>query len=102
MEMAFPRLNLDTLGVTPKNIFENVFLEMILQQFEVRTSLYFGVFCMHGEDGGTNSGEIPITICMVRWCPIFTMHVNTPKYGEVLLQIAIKPFLEIRFRKYFL
>ena len=27
-----------------KNIFENVFLEMILQQFEVRTSPYFGVF----------------------------------------------------------
>ena len=27
-----------------KNIFENVFLELILQQFEVRTSPYFGVF----------------------------------------------------------
>ena len=27
-----------------KNIFENVFLEMILQQFEVRTLSYFGVF----------------------------------------------------------
>ena len=33
-----------------KNIFENVFLEMILQQFEVRTSPYFGVFTSILED----------------------------------------------------
>ena len=58
-----------------KNIFENVFLEMILQQFEVRTSPYFGVFTcileyLHANGDG-NFTRISASI--------FTMHVNTPK-----------------------
>ena len=58
-----------------KNIFENVFLEMILQQFEVRTSPYFGVFTcileyLHANGDG-NFTRISASI--------FSMHVNTPK-----------------------
>ena len=36
--MAFTELNLATLGSLTKKIYENGFLEMDLQQFEVRTS----------------------------------------------------------------
>ena len=84
-----------------KNIFGNVFLEMILQQFEVRASPYFGVFTCMVKLGHQRTMQMVMGISPELAPPSSPCMQNTPKYGEVLTSNCCKIISRNTFSKIF-
>ena len=84
-----------------KNIFGNVFLEMILQQFEIRASSYFGVFTCMVKMGHQRTMQMVMGVSRELVPPSSPCMQNTQKYDEVLTSNFCKIISRNTFPKIF-